>query len=151
MANETKNVKISLDDRIQTQLAGSYSIHWEDTDFKSEPVQEWLEPRLLGFTPAPSRNGSRSEQWTLSVNCYAKTGRGQKNALRVWELADAVWAAFNQATVAVKNWAAEGDPVIFYIRFGEAVISRVPGTGARPKATGPLSQLNVSVPAWIFT
>lgn len=150
MADEAKNVIISVLDHVETQLGPDTPISWPGDAFDTADVDEWIEPRVLAALGRPSRASERFESWTLNVNCYAKTGLdagGNPRATihRPWELTDLVRAAFDQIDVPVKNWGAAGDPVIAYLRFGEVSIVPIPSTGAQPRETPELAQLNVSV------
>lgn len=144
MANETKNVKVTVLKHFEDQLAANHVIDLPDVDFDTASEAAWLEPRLLGFSPAATRSGSRDETWTLNVNAYAKVGPGGESIHKPEELVDAVIAVFNQATIPLKDWSQPGDPTIGYLRFAEAAVTPVPGSGGRPTASEQVSQLNVS-------
>ena len=131
MANEFKNVRISVLKHFEDNLAVTSSIHWPGTDCDTDAVSEWFVPRLLGPVPGSARRGERNETWILNVGCFAKvgedfTGAQQENIHRPWELADAVFGVFNQADVALQDWAAGGDPILDYLRFEEASLTQVP-------------------------
>ena len=130
MADEFKNVRISVLKHFEDNLAVISSIHWPGTDFDTDVVTEWFQPRLLGPASGSARPGERDGIWTLNVNCFAKvgedfTGAQLENIHRHWELADEVRGVFNQADVPVKNWAAGGDPIIAHLRFEEASLTQV--------------------------
>lgn len=144
MADDTKNVKLSFEERVTTQLKPTYTIHWQGLDFDSATVTAWIEPRLLGRSAQPSRLSERVEAWTFQCNVYAKTGPGGETTHRVWELADAVIDAFDQATFAVKDWADAALPTLFYLRCSEGDVVPVPSGGGRPSSTAQLQQLAVS-------
>lgn len=154
MAREFENVRITVLNRFNTQLAGTSSIDWPGMDFNSKAVSEWLEPRVIIGSPSPARRGERKESWILNVNCYANTGETsagvqKENIHRTWELADAVHGVFNQADLNLQDWGAGGDPVIGVCRFEEADINEVAkdarGTDDMAKHTD-LEQVNVSIP-----
>ena len=131
MADEFKNVRISVLKDFEDNLAVSSSVHWPDTDFDTDAVTEWFQPRLLGPASGPARSGERDEIWTLNVNCFAKVGEDFTGAQletihRHWELADLVVDQYSQADIPVKDWAAIGDPIIAYLRFEEASGVQVP-------------------------
>lgn len=131
MADEFKNVRISVLKHFEDNLAVISSIHWPGTDFDTDVVTEWFQPRLLGPASGSARRGERDEIWTLNVNCFAKVGEDfagtqLENIHRHWELADAVFGVFSQADVPVKNWADVGDPVIAQMRFEEAGLTQIP-------------------------
>lgn len=151
MPDQTKNVAISIQDRFNTQLAAVSSINWQGVDFDSSAATEWLEPRLLGFASRVVRLTEREEVWTLSVNCYAKTGEGGETIYRVWELADQVLTAFAQITMAVLDWATSGNPVIAQLRFNEGVVTPIPAQGSRPVESPELQQVNVTLEGMLIT
>ena len=131
MADEFKNVRGSVLKHFEDNLATVSDVHWPGTDFDTDKVTEWFQPRLLGPAPGPARSGERNEIWTLNVNCFAKVGEdfagNQRETIhRHWELADEVVGIFSQADVPVKNWAGLGDPIIAYLRFAEAGAVQVP-------------------------
>lgn len=130
MADETKNVKISFENRVNVQLAGQ-NIHWQGADFDPGAVTHWIEPRVLGCIPAPSRLATRDERWQFNVNVYAKTGPGGQTTHKVWELADLLVTAFDQITFPLQNWAGIGDPTIGYIRCSEVEVIPIPAQGGR--------------------
>ena len=132
MANEFKNVRISVLKHFEDNLAVTSSIHWPGADFDTDAVSEWFVPRLLGPVPGSARRGERNETWILNVGCFAKVGEdftgAQKEILhRHWTLADAVFGQYSQADIAVQNWAGVGDPVIAYMRFEEASMVQIEG------------------------
>lgn len=132
MADEFKNVRISVLKHFEDNLATVSSIHWSGTDFDTDAVSEWLQPRLLGPAAGSARRGERNEIWTLNVNCFAKvgedfTGSQLESLHRHWELADEVFGVFSQVDVPIQNWAGIGDPVIAYLRFEEAGMTQILG------------------------
>lgn len=148
MADESKNVKVSIEDRINTDL-GSLAIDWPGTDFDSDGVTEWLQPDVLGYSPRATRLSERFEFWTLSINCYARTGPGGETTHRIWELLDLILAAFDQVTMAVKDWAAaDPKPTLSYLRFSEATVTPIDP----PVQAGKfVQQLNVSFDGVLIT
>ena len=143
MANEFKNVRISILKHFEDNLASVSGVHWPGTDFDTDEVTEWFQPRLLGPASGSARRGERNELWTLNVNCFAKvgedfTGSQLENIHRHWELADAVFGVFSQVDVNVQNWAGVGDPIIAQMRFEEASMNQIP-TDTKTE------QVNVSV------
>lgn len=146
MANEFKNVRVSVLKHFEDQLAATSSIDLPGVPINTDVLTEWLEPRIIGVTPVPTRSGERFETYLLGVNAYAKVGEDdagnqQENIHRPWELADAVRGVFHQATIAVQDWASVGDPEIGHIRFGEIQITPVPAGVRRTQ----LEQVNASV------
>jgi hypothetical protein len=145
MADETKNVNISVEDRFNTEL-GSIAIDWPGADLDTDPLVEWLAPDLLGFSSSPSRKVQRTELYTLSVNCFHQAGEGRSTS-RVWELVDLVRAAFDQHDLAVLDWAqADPKPTLFYLRFSEGTVERI---NPPPDAGRFLQQLNVTFDAFL--
>ena len=95
MADETLNVKKSFESRVAAQLEISVPVDYQGIDFDKAAQDEWIEPRLLGETPSPTRRGERFELWTAQFNVYARTGfdefNAQKNPThRIWQLVDIV-------------------------------------------------------------
>ena len=128
MSDETKNVKISVEDRINTELA-AVTLDWPGLDIDLDGVTAWIAPDDLGYSGAPSRSSERHEEWTFSFNCFTRTGPGGETTHKVHELVDMVIAAFDQVTMAVKDWsAADPKPTLSYLRFREAEVTpiRVP-------------------------
>jgi hypothetical protein len=123
VADETKNVEKSINDRVDSEL-GTLTIHYPGTEFDSDGVTEWIRVEEPDYTPRAVRSGERDEIWTVSFNCFARTGAAGETIYRVSELADLVLAAFNQHDLAVLNWAA-GDPkpTLFYLRFDEGAVT----------------------------
>ena len=152
MADETKNVKLSIEKRVDDQLSGTSTIHWQGAGFDQGGVSEWFAPRVLGFSGAPARKSARTEAWTFDVNCFAHTGQGETKA-RVWELVDAVIAAFEDYDLAVLDWAAASPPVttLYWVRFGRATVTPVPGGGLADDELRDPQQLNVRFTAWLIT
>lgn len=124
MADETKNVEKSINDRVDSQL-GTLSIHYPGTEFDSDGVTEWIVVEEPDYSSRPVRSGERDEIWTVSFNCYARTGPGGETIYRVAELADLVLAAFSQYTLAVLDWASGDDPkpTLFWLRFEEGEVA----------------------------
>lgn len=148
MADEMKNVELSILERIEDELESETTVHYQGTDFDTTTVTEWVQPRLLGQTPRATRLAERFELWTLNVNCFAETGIDGKSTHRIWELADAVIAAFNQLNLAIKNWAAPAKPTLFYLRFGEAAVQAL--DAPTNEADRHLQQVNVRIPAFLI-
>ena len=151
VADDTRNVKLSIEDRADSQLAATAAIHWQGAAFNQGAVDEWFQPRLLGFTGAAARNTARTELWTLSVNCFANTGAG-KSKDRVWQLADLVITAFEDFALPVKDWLVN-PPVttLYYLLIGKANVTPVPGSAEAPDEQTEPQQLNVSFPCWLIT
>lgn len=149
MADETKNVKISVEDRINSQLLATSAIGWPGTSLDTSGLTEWIEPELLGYSARPTRTAERFELWTLQFNCFSRSGPSGETTHRIWELVDACIAAFDQVTMAVKNWAAaDPKPTLFYLRFSEAGV--VPVDAATPEDQF-LQQLNVTFEGAVIT
>lgn len=152
MAREFRNVRVTVLTRFKTALAGTSAIDFPGMDFDAKAVTEYFQPRVLGPTAFPARNGERNESWFLNVNCYANTGETsagvqKENVHRPWELADAVLAIFNQADLNLQDWGAGGDPVIGVLRFEEASMNQILDAMQRAnRATTDLQQVNVSIP-----
>ncbi|MEE8551471.1 MAG: hypothetical protein V3T08_09500 [Gemmatimonadota bacterium] len=130
MADEFKNVWISIYKDFEDNLGTVSNIDLPGVDFDTDAFTEWFRPRLLGPAGGPARRGERNEIWTLDVGCFAKVGEdftgAQKEILhRHWTLADAVFGQYSQADIAVKNWAGVGDPVIAHMRFEEASMVQI--------------------------
>lgn len=147
MADELKNVRISVLKHFEDNLAGTSAIDIAGADFDTKTITEWFEPRVLGPVSTASRRTERQEAWFLNVNCYAKTGEDiagaqEETIHRPWELADAVRGVFHQADIDLQNWAAGGDPSIGTMRFEEADMT--PVLGGTEKTS--LQQVNVSIP-----
>ena len=153
MADERKNVRISVLKHFEDELASSAPIDFAGIDFDTKDVTQWLEPRVLGPISSPSRRTEPQEAWFLNVNCYANTGETsagvqKENINRPEELADAVFGVFNQADLNLQDWGAGGDPVIAVLRFEEAQM--IPVLGSLQKTD--VQQVNVSIPfQLIFT
>ena len=148
MADETKNVKISIEDRINTQL-GSLTIDWPGTEFDSDGVTEWIAPQAPDFNASPSRLSDRFELWTLSVNCFARTGPSGETTHRVHELVDLVLGAFDKLDLAIKDWAdTPATPTLFFLRFGPADVTALTPPGEAGKFT---QQMNVSIDGHLIT
>ncbi len=147
MAREFRNVHVTVLKRFQTALSGTSSIDYPGVDFDSKAVTEWFEPRVIGPVNLPARRGTRDEGWILNVNCYAKTGETsagaqKENIHRATELADSVYAIFNQVDLALQDWGAGGDPGIGWCRFEEASVVQVQGFVEK----SDLIQVAVSIP-----
>ena len=150
MADETKDVKISFEKRVNAQ-PGTFAIDWQGTGFDTDTVTEWIEPRLLGYSGASSRKSARTEFCTAQFNLYVRVSEGSKTTHDVWELIDAVLAAFDQFDMEVKNWGAGGGSTVGYLRFEEAAVVPVPGGGGRTPESGNLQQFNVTIPGVLIT
>lgn len=129
MSDETYDVKISIEDRINTQLS-SYTILWPGREHDTETLMAWIEPEVMGYSGAPSRSAERYERWSLQFNCFARTGPpshpSAETTHKVWQLVDACLAAFDQVTMAVKDWSeSDPKPTLFYLRFPEAEVTPV--------------------------
>lgn len=141
MADESKNVKISIEDQIETQL-GSLAIDWPGKDFDGDGVTEWIQPDVLGYSSRPTRLSERFEIWTLSINCYTRTGPGTETTNRVWELVDLILAEFDQVTLAIKDWTqSPPEPTLYYLRFSEGTVTPIEPPADAGKF---VQQLNVS-------
>ena len=149
MADEFKNIKISVEDRANTQLSGSTTLKFAGIELDTDDLTEWVEVDVLGESPRATRAGERFEFWTVQANCYAVTGPGGETTHRVWEFADLMRAAFHQYTLAVKDWSqAAPEPTLFYLRFAEAQVTPI----APPAEAGKwLQQVNVSFEAHAIT
>lgn len=151
MASEAANVRKSVLEYLEAQLTGQ-NIDWPDVDFDTENHTNWVQIRLLGFTAAPTRKGTRDEAWTLDANCFAEVGRSGTHGIhKHWEIADAVITAVNQETIDLKDYDQSGDPVIDHLRFQESDITPVPRQGARDTDLQNVAQLNVSTEFHLMT
>ena len=159
MAYNTANVKTSIEVYFDEQLSGSSSIDIAGTEFDTSAVTEWFEPRILGFSSVPSRKNDRTEFWTFSVNCFAKTPT--ETTHRVWELVDLVLVQFAQKDLAVLNYDGDALTTLFYIRFDEGDVNVVPNevrtpagsrdAGKQVNAELRLQQVNVTFTAALIT
>lgn len=124
MADEIKNVEKSINDRVDSQL-GTLSIHYPGTEIDTDGLTEWIVVHTeADYTSRPVRLGERHEYWTVSFDCYARTGPGGETIYRAGELADLVRAAFSQYTLKVLDWEAEDPkPALFYLRFEEGDVN----------------------------
>lgn len=152
MADESKNVKISIEDRINTEfstLVTEEKVDWPGKDFDSDAVTEWIQPDVLGYSSRPTRLSERFELWTLSINCYTVTGPGGETTVRIWELVDLILAAFDQVSLAIKDWTqVPPEPTLFYLRFSEGTVTPI----EPPKEAGKfVQQLNVSFEGVLIT
>ncbi len=150
MADDLRDVRVSILKNFETALDTANDIDWEGIDFDTDASTAWLQPRLLGPVPRASRDGARDETWILNVNCFAKLGEdSQGDALeglhKHWELADLVRDQYSQKSIAVQDWSAVGDPTIAYLRFAEAAVTPV----STPDES--LLQLNISITGTIIT
>ena len=112
MANESKHLKISIEDAVSDALASTTNIDFEDTDFDTESVTEWVRPRFLGYSSIGQSGvqvGTRREAVTLSLDIFARVGSGGETSHRVYELADLARAAFDRVTTTVVNWSGAQD------------------------------------------
>lgn len=132
MADETRDVVVSFEKRVESELS-DFSIHWQGTDFDEQSetgtdIQEWIQAGLLGFTGSPTRNGERAELWTADFNAYSRMDDDSaKGTRRVWEIADAVLTAFGQHDLDVGNWGSgDGTTEIGRLRFSEGNVTPVP-------------------------
>ena len=158
MADETRNVKVSIEDYFDEQLATEAAIDFQGTEFKTEDVTEWFEPRLLGRSSVPSRRSARTEFWTFSVNCFTQTPT--ETIHRVWELVDAVLGKFAQLDLAILNYS-DTQQELFRLRFDEGDVNVVPNAsrtaaGFRTadkqiNTTLLLQQVNVTFSAALIT
>jgi hypothetical protein len=147
MSDEAKDVKISIEDRINSQL-GSVTLDWAGTDIDLDGVTSWIQPDVLGYSARPTRLSNRFEFWTISFNCYARTGAGGETTHKVWELVDMILTAFDQVTMAIKDWSA-GDPkpTVAYLRFTEGNVTPI----TPPAEAGKyVQQLNVAFEALLI-
>ena len=141
MSDETKDVKISIEDRINTQLA-AITLDWPGLDIDLDGVTAWIAPDVFGYSARPTRTANRFEFWTVSFNCFSRTGPGGETTHKVWELVDLILAAFDQVTMAVKDWsAADPKPTLSYLRFFEGDVTPITPPGEVGKF---VQQLNVS-------
>lgn len=146
MANETKNVKISFEERVRTQLESgqSLTIDWEGTlDDPAHVAEgadaktEFVRVRSLGFTPSPTRNGDRRELWTFQFDInvlvgFDRSGTPVNTTHRKWEMFDLIEAAFGQHDLAVLDYASDQSE-LFRLRFGEGALAPVGGGGPAPE------------------
>ena len=146
MANETKNVKMSIEDRVRDVIeGGGVAVHYDGTTFDSDALTEWVEPRIIGVVTTPSRAGMRKEGWLLNVNCYVRRDdmAAEPTTHRVWELVDLVLSAFDQLDLAIVDWLDTQKPTLFYARFNEGSVNHIPQP-VSPRGSKLLQQLNVS-------
>ena len=152
MAFSTANVKTSIEVYTDTQLSGATSIDISGTEFDTSAVTEWIEPRILGFSSVPSRKSDRTEFWTFSVNCFAKTPT--ETTHRAWELVDLVLVEFSQKDLAILNYDGDALSTLFYIRFDEGDVNQVDIRQAQGQPIGAqlrLQQVNVTFTAALIT
>lgn len=144
MANETKNVKISVANRFKEEVEPDIAVRYEDDlDFDGEAQDEWVEPRLLGFSAVPRRRGTRTELWTLNVNCFHRiSDRATDSTNRIDELVDTVLGLFSQVDVVVKDWQDAQLPTLTYLRLGEGSVTSV--VEPAPPAGKIVQQKNIS-------
>ena len=110
MANETKHVKMSFEDRCADQLAGATTLHYAGVDFDTTSVTEWIRPRVLGFSPIGESGvqvGVRRELWTFSFDVFVRVGLAGETTHRAYELADAVRTAFDRIDLSVLDWTGD--------------------------------------------
>jgi len=150
VANETKYPFISVMKHIETNF--TLAVDYPGEDFDSTAQNEWIQPRLLGYVPAPTRLSQRMEDWLLNINTFVKTEEVTAPINRSWEIIDLVLAQFDQATIAVKDWGqASPEPTLYQMRFSEGSVSPFPQTGERPLETQGLQQFTASFDGWIIT
>lgn len=151
MANETKNVKISTERRVETQLEPDLTIHWPAIEFDADALTEWIQPRVTGMVSGIAPKGERRESWILDVNCFHRiSDQTQDSTHRIWEIVDLVIAAFAQVDMPVKDWADPALPVLFYVRWNEGSVTNVPQP-VSPKGDTITQQVNVSFTGTVIT
>lgn len=152
MAFNTANVKTSIEVYADAQLSGDASLDIAGTEFDTSAVTDWFEPRILGLSSVPSRKNDRTEFWTFSVNCFAKTPT--ETTHRVWELADLVLVAFGQKDLAILNYDGVADTTLFFIRFDEGDVNWIDAEVMDNKPIAAqlrLQQVNVTFTAALIT
>lgn len=112
MADYTRHVKQSFENRVQGQLEGTYPVDWEGASFDAEGEAKWIEPRSLGQSNRPTNSGKRVESWTFQINCYVRIREGDpdRGGNTVWEMADDVIDAFRDVDVDVVDWDESSTP-----------------------------------------
>lgn len=154
MADELKDVAVSIMKRIDGQLSSTAYVRWPGTAFRADAASasgdKWFEPHLA-MDAEPTRDHRRRETWSIVINCFAKSG-GVDSFHGVWELADAIRAAFDQVTHSIQDWSEAGDPVLHYIRWGEIDVGPFIPPRALEAETGikNLQQLPVTVEGSLF-
>lgn len=128
MPDYTRHVKQSFEDRVQTQLEGTYTVHWEGQYLDTEGITTWIEPRTLGFSDRGANAGKRWELWTFQVNCYARVGPGTDiGGHKVYEIADDVMTAFRDLDLDVVDWdASDPKPSVGTLEFFHPSADPVP-------------------------
>ena len=151
MADDLRDVRVSIMKNFEDQFDAGNDIDWEGQDFDTDASTAWMQPRLLGPVSEASRDGDRTENWILNVNVFAKLGEDSAGNFleginKHWELADLVRDQYSQKSIAVQDWSEVGDPTIGFLRFAEADVTPV----SAPGESAGLEQLNVSVAGTII-
>ena len=151
MADKIRDVRVSIFKDFEDTFDAGNDIDWEGQDFDTDASTAWMQPRLLGPIPEASRQGDRTENWILNVNCFAKVSEDKDGAFhegihKHYELADLVRDQYSQASIAIKDWSEVGDPTEAFLRFAEIVVTPV----APPGQSSGLLQVNASVPGTII-
>lgn len=89
---------------------------WPGTVLDTAGVTEWVE----GWSGLPQRAGGPERvELSLTVHCFTKPGM---DVGRVQELADAARETLSQQTIAVRDFAESGGPVVGYVSVFEAEV-----------------------------
>lgn len=127
MADETKNAKIQIEDRFNSQLGPTTTLQFDQTDFDTTGITEWIRLINLGYAPQETPQQTRRENWLVEFGCFAKTGPGGENTHRIWELADAVRAAFDDLVLSVVDWTqGPTGPQVATLIFAIPTVDRIP-------------------------
>jgi hypothetical protein len=110
VANETKHVKLSFEDRCRTLLEPETTVHYEGVDFDTTAVTEWIRPRDFGYSPIGESGvqpGVRRELWTFSFDVFVKVGLTGETTHRARELVDLIKASFDRINLSVLDWTGD--------------------------------------------
>lgn len=139
MADEYQNPSIQFNKQAFDQLTSTATVVYDGDPIDTSGLEKWFELSILGTPVKPPRNGTSrgGEEWLFQVDCYAHAQRidssGAASVNTVWQMVDAVYAAFDRLDVSVLDWdTAGGGSAVGTLMFGQVTADRVrPHTAGR--------------------
>lgn len=132
MADEARNIAVQVNQQAKSNLESTATVIYDGDEVDTEALEKWFEVLTLGKPTNLPANGSfrAGEEWMVQIDCYAHAGRhdlGEGNVYTAWELADAVYAAFDRQEVSVLDWdTSGGGSAVGTLHFGRIEADRVP-------------------------
>lgn len=147
-----ENVKASIESYVKDNLEGAdgLTVGWQDMEFRTEDVDEWIEPSMVGSTRTFHRQVSSTQrghtidmlyQIDIFVKRFSALANEVINLNRLIEVRDIVLGRFVEHTkISLKDFTQGGNPEV-----GKLIVREVTTDQRNPSGDTDLLRWTIAV------